>query len=358
MLDDGKKIEWRVMGQSVRGASHVRAGLPNQDAIRWLPESGTGPPLVLVVSDGHGSAKSFRSDVGACLVVETATQVLEEFVRSLTKFPHLSAIKRWAEENLPREIVRRWRERVANYVSENPFTSAELDQLEAKRSAETRRQVSLEPVLAYGATLLVVLTAESFILYLQLGDGDILIVSDTGEVDGPPIPGDERLFANETTSLSSRHAWRDFRAHFQVVSGTLPALILVATDGYANSFRDDASFLQVGTDILEMIRTSGPDATNEQMGAWLSEASQKGSGDDITLGILYRADVLTTPAEHVPVEQRSSISIAAQHGNHVVTCPTCGSDVEMQPDREPKRKSRQLREFFSSWRESKNVSDS
>lgn len=50
---------WYVMGGTERGATHERSGLVNQDAIHWLPESGKSSFIVLTVSDGHGSAKSF-----------------------------------------------------------------------------------------------------------------------------------------------------------------------------------------------------------------------------------------------------------------------------------------------------------
>ncbi|MFM7713741.1 MAG: protein phosphatase 2C domain-containing protein, partial [Microcystis sp.] len=65
MKENIPQLKWRCIGESVKGASHVRSGLPNQDAIRWFPESGIGLPLILAVSDGHGSAKSFRSDRGS-----------------------------------------------------------------------------------------------------------------------------------------------------------------------------------------------------------------------------------------------------------------------------------------------------
>jgi hypothetical protein len=306
MIGEGHEPKWRVIGKSVRGASHVRTGLPNQDAIRWWPESGTGLPLVLAVADGHGSAKCFRSSVGADLAVKIATGVLPVFLESLPEPLNLSAVKRWAAEDLPREIVRRWRDDVADHVSENPLTRKELERLDAKVDVTKRRQVALDPILAYGATLLTVVVAESFILYLQLGDGDILAVSEMGVVSRPPVPADERLFANETTSLCSRDAWRDFRSHFQVISGPPPALILVSTDGYANSFRDEAGFLQVGADILEMIRADGLDTVDAGLETWLAEASQDGSGDDITLGILCRVDASKLPAGRVPVGQPPS----------------------------------------------------
>ena len=60
---------WRVIGASVRGAAHLSSGAPNRDAIHWLPEYGAGPPVILAVSDGRGSAKCIRSDVGSRLAV-------------------------------------------------------------------------------------------------------------------------------------------------------------------------------------------------------------------------------------------------------------------------------------------------
>jgi hypothetical protein len=150
--------------------------------------------------------------------------------------------------------------------------------------------IEANPLIAYGATLLVAVVMPACIIYLQLGDGDILNVSQAGEVTRPAIPGDERLFADETTSLCSPDAWRDVRVYFQALAGEPPALILLATDGYGKSFRDEAGFLAVGSDVLEMIRSDGLEAVAHNLPAWLSEASQTGSGDDITLGMLYRLD--------------------------------------------------------------------
>ncbi len=66
-----------------------------------------------------------------------------------------------------------------------------------------------------------------------------------------------------------------------------PALILVSTDGYANSFADDAGFLQVGSDLLNILRAQGLDEVTANLDGWPAEASEQGSGD-VTLGLLYR----------------------------------------------------------------------
>ena len=231
--------DWRTLRASVRGAAHQRTGLPNQDAVR-IARAVNGLPLIVALADGHGSAKSFRSQHGARSAVAVALKVCGP----LCQLGNLSQIKRRAEEQLPLELVRYWRAQVDRSLQRQPFTPRELEPLDAA----ARRQVEANPYLAYGSTLLAVIVAPGFILYLQLGDGDILAVSADGEVERP-LPRDERLIANETTSLCADKAWRDVRVGFQALAGVPPALILAATDGYANAYRDEAGFRQVARDF-------------------------------------------------------------------------------------------------------------
>ena len=270
--------DWRTLKASVRGAAHHRAGLPNQDAVRIACTDG-GLPLIVALADGHGSPKSFRSQHGARSAVAVALKVCG----TLFTLDSLSQKKRWAEEQLPRELVRHWRERVNRLLVRRPFTLAELESLDPA----SRRQVEAHPDLAYGSTLLAVVVAPTFILYLQLGDGDLLTVAARGEVERP-LDRDERLIANETTSLCSDKAWNEVRVRFQGLAGAPPTLILAATDGYANSFRDETSFQQVAQDLWGMVRDEGDAVVNLHLKEWLNEASRQGSGDDITVGLIWR----------------------------------------------------------------------
>lgn len=290
MGEDKHTARWRVVGQSVRGATHERAGLPNQDAIHWLPESSAGLPMILAVADGHGSHRSFRSETGARLAVETAARVIGDFLRGQTQTESLSVTKRAAEEWLPSALVRGWLEAVAVHLAAHPLSADEL-KLPVEVHSTSKQDVPSNLPVAYGTTLLAVAVTAGFILYLQLGDGEILTVSQEGGVT-KPLPKDERLFANETTSLCAPDAWRDFRVCFQVVSDRPPALILLSTDGYPNSFHDERGFLRVGSDILAMIQVDGLDAVNQQLESWLTEATYAGSGDDVTLGLICSAEAL------------------------------------------------------------------
>ena len=303
---------WQLIGECVRGASHVRAGSPNQDAIAWRADSATNRTAIMVVSDGHGSAKCFRSDVGSRLAVNAALRVLEKFASNPATAAGREAERTDADgiesdstdaggdgpvsdrhTRLAQDIVREWQKDVDAALEEHPLSKEEMDSLEAKDGAAARQAVNSNPRLAYGATLLAALLTDAYILYLQLGDGDIVTVSDTGAASRP-LEHDQRLFANETTSLCARDAWREIRVRCDEPPAPTPALILLSTDGYANSFRTDAGFLSVGSDLLAIIRAEGLQSVGDHLKGWLTETSQGGSGDDITLGILCRMEVVAS----------------------------------------------------------------
>ena len=265
-----KQLQWHIMGASVCGASHVRHHLPNQDAIKWHSELSS--TAILAISDGHGSQKCFRSDRGANFAVNVTIDILKPFFENQTD--KLTLIKLLINKQLPQEIVEQWWAAVESDLNKYPFSDQELEILNGR-----------DNTLAYGATLLTVVATPRFIIYLQLGDGDILTIWKNGSVERA-LPKDERLFGNETTSLCAKNAWQDFRCRFQPLVDAAPSMILLATDGYANSFPNDENFLQVGTDIGQMIESEGPSFVRGNLKSWLHETSENGSGDDITVGII------------------------------------------------------------------------
>jgi len=286
------QAEWRIIGETVPGASHLRADIPNQDSILYVRESSRSLPIVLSVSDGHGSPKCFRSDRGSQFAVKKAAFLISEFLDERRDKFDLAEIES-QKDYLAGEFVKRWREAVEADLKKEPFAEKEFENLEKKSDAKARKLVEDNPLLAYGATSLTVAMEEGFVLYLQLGDGDILNVSETGEIT-KPLPEDPRLLANETTSLCLPKAENDFRFLVQKISDQQrSAMILLSTDGYLNSFSSEAGFFQAGTDILNMLAAeNGHDAVNENLKAWLEEATKMGSGDDCTVGIIYRPDAL------------------------------------------------------------------
>jgi serine/threonine protein phosphatase PrpC len=275
---------WQAIGASVRGASHIRTARPNQDALRWWPRQGNGSTLILAVADGHGGERYTRSHIGAGIAVRTAVQVLSRDLLGLYPTddePDLAKIKGLCEEWLPKVLVRRWQERVHRHLRRYPLKPGEQTNWHAT-TPSTRPDSGLR---AYGATLIALLLTPRFHLYLQLGDGDILTIGADGRVSRPPLATDDRLLGNETTSLCMPDAWRSVRLYFQPVVAPPPALILLATDGYANSFVDGDAFEQVGVDLLDAIEREGHQTIEDLLPSWLDHTSASGSGDDITVAL-------------------------------------------------------------------------
>ena len=287
--------DWRILGASVKGASHEKTGKPNQDAIHT---SSTGEAVILAIADGHGSDKYFRSETGSRYAVEIAVAEVENILRQIPfkegdwKDEDFSRMKQQLGE-LPKSIVARWRKKVDEHLEETPFFTK--DEWKHFSNGKALPNVTKNRIIPYGATLLVALVTRKFIFCLQLGDGDIVFVRENGQ-SVKPMEDDKRLLANETTSLCTDTAVEDFRQKFLRLVSTPPALIMLSTDGYANSFSTSQGFLQVGGDILKQLREEdGLEKVQSSMKEWLGKATNQGSGDDITVGIVCHLSALKPP---------------------------------------------------------------
>jgi serine/threonine protein phosphatase PrpC len=346
MAENNTLTEWRIIGETVPGASHIRASIPNQDSILYVRESNRTLPIVLSVADGHGSPKCFRSDRGSRFAVKKGAYLLTEFLDERRGKFDLAEIES-QKDYLAKVFVKRWREAVEVDLKKEPFTTEEFENLEKKSDAKAKKLVEDNPFLAYGTTSLNAAFEEDFILYLQLGDGDILNVSASGEVS-KPLPEDARLLANETTSMCLPKAEKDFRFFAQKISAEQsPAFVLLSTDGYLNSFSSEAGFFQAATDIQELLRAeNGFNAVSENLKGWLEEATRMGSGDDCTVGIVYRPDALkkseiteilneseklktpeTTTKTETPPSTETSAAIAALTNSAATTASENMEDV-------------------------------
>jgi hypothetical protein len=237
-----------------------------------------------------------RSHLGAKFAVRIAVRLLGDFAAKHCHPDHLPAIGQLAGEQLPRTVARAWRADVLTHIESTPFSQAELEHL-ARHNLPAHRLLN-DPVAAYGATLLAAILTPAYILYLQIGDGDMLVVGLAGEqvsVSRPPLPSDPRLFADQTTSLSSTSAWQEFRIHYQPLVGRPPVLVMLASDGYANSFATESDFLRVPVDLFLSMQRLGAPKTMRMLRGWLRRTSVAGSGDDITAGLAWRPMARSAP---------------------------------------------------------------
>jgi hypothetical protein len=278
---------WRVAGRSVRGASHVRAGLPNQDALS-LWSSPAGDPLpcaAAAVADGHGGQRHFRSQIGARIAVEVAIGRLRALAAGLERCAPAERASHVAAHG-PAAIVGEWAVSVQADLAEHPIRDDEWAVLAEAEGEDGVDAVRADPLLAYGATLLAALVTPSAIVLLQLGDGDVLCVAGDGSTRRP-IAHDERLAGNRTTSICQPDAESDMRLAVLHRDQDDAILLLLSTDGYANSFRSDDDFLCIGDDFRSLIAKHGLTAVDAQLETILLDASAQGSGDDITLALLH-----------------------------------------------------------------------
>ena len=176
----------------------------------------------------------------------------------------------------------------------------ELQRLAHEGGTAAQSALEAHPLLAYGATLTTVWLGESYLLYLQLGDGDILDVSPRGPSAAPaggraPLRGADHLPLRPPglAGLPDRFP------HPQPRLRPGPSSSL-STDGYANAFREDAGFLRVGADLLDLVRQEGLGAVAAGLDSWLAEATEQGSGDDVTVGLLCRLEACQSPLASAP----------------------------------------------------------
>jgi len=285
-------LRWTALGASVRGASHERNGLNNQDAVRLANPCGKDDFLVMAIADGHGSSRSFRSEQGSAMAAECALRVLGQFVRRLGPDAPLSRVRCQAKTRWPLAMVRAWKAAVRADLAKSPFSPLDFAAFpEPPPVIKPGQELPGAAYLAYGATLVTVVITRRYILYSQLGDGDILAIREGGIVVRPLLKQHE-FMANQTVSLCTHNAPRQFQIHVEPCRADAPAMIMISTDGYANCFGDEEAFYRVGADFLAYERSHGIGVVGEMLEGWLRESSHDGSGDDITVGLATRSGLV------------------------------------------------------------------
>ena len=279
---------WHVATASVRGSAHGN-DIPNQDAVATASVDIDGPHRahVAAVADGHGGSRYVRSDRGARLAVELAVDRL----KAATATSPQARAEDILREELP-ILVEEWRRAVHADVRHHPFTPEERSRAGA--------DLDTQPAVAYGTTLLVALISGGDVGLAQLGDGDLAVRLSDGRCLRP-VPGDGRLVGGETTSLCLPTAGTDFR-FASLDRDESVEIVLLATDGYGNSFAEEEWWPGVLNDISGFVDARGPHDLSERLPDWLSESALIG-GDDVTVAVLARAGHITTPPLEEPAAE-------------------------------------------------------
>ncbi|MBS4752577.1 protein phosphatase 2C domain-containing protein [Nocardioides sp. zg-ZUI104] len=270
---------WTTLSGTTIGSVHVRDRLPLQDAVLTWSDPHTGHAVV-AVADGHGHRLHFRSDTGAALAVVTA---VEELRRTAGSLADLRGDDASAALELARTagaaVVAGWQEKIRHHLAANPYSAAE-EELGA----------GADPLRAYGTTVLAAVAAGDVVVFVQIGDGDTVVVNGEG-VASRPLPEDPDLDGLHTSSLCQPRPLDSLRVAALPVSSEDVALLFLCTDGFSRSRVDAAGWWrQTGEQLLDFARRRGLMWVRDQLPEWLAEPALVG-GDDTTMALLVRADV-------------------------------------------------------------------
>lgn len=266
-----------VFGECVQGASHKRADLECQDSYKKVEfDDGT---VIMAVADGHGSKSSPYSKTGSTVAVNVFCKVMKNFYDSYADDTEmlLTYLNREGDTKVAQAVDSEWKRRIL------------------KVHADRKREVPLnkngekdkpEIYKLYGSTLVGLMITPTFLFAFQIGDGDITYVDDNGV---EPVLQSDKILGTETHSLCKVDSWKKAISVVRRRSsdGTAPALFMLSTDGFSNSYKNEQEFIKTCTEYYEMIKEHGADVIAANLKAWLTETSEMGCGDDITVLMAY-----------------------------------------------------------------------
>ena len=264
----------------VKGATHVRNQTPCQDNKRNVELS--DKIAIIAGADGHGCSKCPRSDRGSMIAVNSFYEVMKNYLKVYgddeTGLSNLiTFLNREGDMRFAQDVCEEWQARVKQSFYKNKVDGMTDEDGSIKWSSV----FSL-----YGTTLLGMLVTDSFVFSFQIGDGDISVVS---KDEVAPLVEPEKFLGTETHSLSKPDAWRKAVASVRrrEIESEEPYMYILSTDGFANSYTSNEEYQKTCKDYLQMIQEHGAETVQANLKNWLTETSELGCGDDITVVMVY-----------------------------------------------------------------------
>jgi hypothetical protein len=134
---------------------------------------------------------------------------------------------------------------------------------------------------------------------VQIGDGNVVTVDSAG-VFSMPVPACDKCVGNTTTSLCEENAINDFRHSY---SGTPPAAVLIGTDGIDDCFAGAEKLYDFYRVILSSFAEKDEDAAKSELFDYLPRLSEKGSGDDVSIGMIADMELLRNVNLEIPKQE-------------------------------------------------------
>lgn len=278
---------WDTFDKKIRGVSHEKSGAPCQDDY-MVSRNEHG--IIAVVADGHGSKACPYSKDGSRIAAEVVSEMFTDILSCNGANNAYRFIRQNIEDKVLKSIEYGWKAKVAEFHARNGREPLDREKL----------------YVLYGTTLLALVVTGVFILAVQLGDGDILSVSDTGETSWI---FDKEKIGTETESLCLKDSWKyiGYKLLPVVDDIKMPVLFTLSTDGYRDSFTEKEGFKAIGKDYLTLLRANGKEYIENMLEEWLYEASRN-SGDDITFVGVFNEEWLKADRDREADKEDRSIT--------------------------------------------------
>ena len=251
----------------VRGASHISKNKPCEDFEKVITINDN--VIVAAVADGHGSDVCTFSHFGAQCATEAFCSIVQELFSNNDEEFIIKKLRENNSEIFAKYVIEKWR----RIIKDSPYCFSC-----GKTDEDGNSIVDWE---LYGTTLLGLIVTDSFVYALQIGDGDIIFISneERTHIIEPP-----KFLGTETYSLSNKEPWKDSISYLQRFNykDRTPCLFMMSTDGFSNSFINDDEYLVACEGYFQTIKEHGVEAIKPYLEKWLAITSENGCGDDIT----------------------------------------------------------------------------
>lgn len=310
---------YHLIKRACTGHKKLLKGKCSQDALKSVQLKDA---CIVAVADGHGDSAHCFSDKGALFATESTVEVLRE-IYAKVPLKELYAHFLQNRESIYQQIVKRWNMRCLNdYAEKNPNFGCSylypqikesIDEMFEKkpRSLDSKNAPSyflkqgenedgLKKVAKqYGTTLNAMFLTKDFVFCFGIGDGDLMFVQNSKAYWILP-PSSQFSTATESLCYKPQRAVECFRG--AVVrfdnkrktqkqlfkSGINPDFMLVATDGFRNSFLSDGLFIDKLVEIAKG-KKSGYSSFKAHSSEWIKTLTAESVyQDDITLCLIYK----------------------------------------------------------------------
>ncbi len=261
------------MAVSKTGYSHIKKGKPCQDASIYVDGRNYS---AVIVCDGHGGDKHFRSDLGSKIAVGVCVESIDVFVKCIEKQNEKTRFHALLE-GYGNYLIFAWRETIKKHYSNNPFSGTEINDF----STEIIKELENNPYIAYGSTFILAMACKENLFIIKLGDGEVRVCTEKGIMS--PVSNGEEFTFGKTASLCNS----DASAHIQ--SYIVPILevksCVISTDGVINSFETKEHFNNFCKTLSDECEENIEEFKKE-LDDFLPKLTEQGSGDDVSVAIL------------------------------------------------------------------------